>query len=122
MDEKRKIAYRYLLYWAMLDIRSIQWIGYRGWRAWSPLHCRRESQRVQAAGAVADWLHNLARDSAHDFYGFDEGEFWRDFESFRSRHPEFGLEQYRVGFERHINQTSEPPGRESSGTSDPAIT
>ena len=27
MDERRKNAYRYLLYWAMLDIRPIAWVG-----------------------------------------------------------------------------------------------
>ena len=107
MDEQRKHAYRYLLYRAMLDIRPIQWLGWRGWRAWSPIHWRREARRVQWAGAIAEWLHNLALYSAHNFQGFNEEWFWRDFETARSRFPEFGLEIYREQFERRASPAPE---------------
>lgn len=100
MDGQRKIAYRSMLYWAMLDIRQVQWLGDRGWRAWSPIHWRRKARMVQRAGAIADWLHNLAMYSAHDFQGFDEEWFWREFESEWSRYAEFGLEHYRQRFEQ----------------------
>jgi hypothetical protein len=36
---------------------------------------------VQWAGAIADWLHNLAMFSARDFRGFDEQLFWKEFET-----------------------------------------
>lgn len=71
MQEQRKYAYRYLLYRAMLDIRTIQWLGWRSWRVWIPPFRRREVRRIQYAGAVADWLHNLAFFSARDFQGFE---------------------------------------------------
>ncbi len=107
MDEQRKMAYRYLLYWAMLDLRPLQWLGGRGWRAWSPIHSRAPARRVRRAGAIADWLHNLARYSAHDFRGFNEEWFWRDYESARSRYPDFGLERYRDQFERFASPAPE---------------
>jgi hypothetical protein len=101
VDEQRKFAYRYLLFEAMLDIRRVEWLGPRGWRAWSPIHWRWYTQRVQCGGAIADWLHNLALCSARDFQGFNEEWFWRDFETARSQYPEFGLERYRDLFERY---------------------
>jgi hypothetical protein len=119
VEEQRKIAYRYLLYWAMVDIRPLQWLGWRGWRAWSPIHWQRDTRRVQCAGAIADWLHNLARYSAHNFQGFIEEWFWRDFETVRSRYPEFGLEHYRERFEQYANP-AEAADTESGATPDPA--
>ncbi len=60
MDEHRKNAYRYLLYWAMLDIRGVRWITHRPLRLLNPLTLRRELRRASRAGAEADRLHNLA--------------------------------------------------------------
>jgi hypothetical protein len=117
VDEQRKHAYRYLLYIAMLDIRAVQWLGWRSWRAWSPLYWRREGRRVRYAGAIADWLHNLARYSSnYNFQGFKEEWFWRDFERLRSEFPEFGLEYYREEFERHANP---PPDSQVTHPSPP---
>lgn len=90
----------------MLDIRTIHWLGWRSWRTWIPPFRRREVRRIRYAGAVADWLHNLAFFSARDFQGFEELWFWRDFERVRSQFPEFGLESYRQEFERHAISTS----------------
>jgi hypothetical protein len=115
VQEQRKHAYRWLLHWAMLDIRPLQWFGGRGWRSWNPLFWRRESRRVQYAGAVANWLHNLALYSSFDFEGFDEVCFWRDFESVRSRFPEFGLEHYRELFASHAMLPSERDREAKSG-------
>ncbi len=98
MDDQRKSAYRNLLYLAMLDIRPVERLGTGGW--WSiAIHGRREVRRVEWAGAIADWLHNLALFSAHDFRGFDEQRFWREFEAIRSGYPEFGPDRYRARFE-----------------------
>lgn len=118
MDEQRKHAYRWLLYWAMLEVRPLQWMGSRGWRSWSPLYWRREARRVQYAGAVADWLHNLALYSSVNFQGFNEEWFWRDFEMAQFRFPEFGLEHYRELFERHANPP--PEGNQDVETPAPA--
>jgi hypothetical protein len=107
VDDQRKYAYRYLLYWAALETRALQWLGPRGWQAWTPMYWREALRRVRYAGGVADWLHNLALYSATDFRGFDEGLFWRDFVALRSRHPGFGWDHYREQFERHA-RPSEP--------------
>jgi hypothetical protein len=103
MGEQRKQAYRYLLYWAMLEIRPLQWLSGRGWRSWNPFYWRREARRIQCAGAIADWLHNLALYSSLDFRGFNEEWFWRHFETARSAFSEFGLERYRDLFDRHTS-------------------
>ncbi len=110
MDERRKHAYRYLLYWAMLDIRSLEGLGCGWFRAWNPFYWRREGRRIQCAGALADWLHNLALYSSVNFQGFNEEWFWRDFESVRARYAEFGLERYRHGFDRRVSATLESEG------------
>ena len=100
MDEQRKNAYRYLLYRAMLSIRPLSWMS-RGWfRAWNPFYWRREGQRIRYAGAVADWLHNMAAFSSRDFEGFNEVWFWLDFERLRSDYPQFKVELYRSEFEK----------------------
>ncbi|MDY3559296.1 hypothetical protein R5W23_000270 [Gemmata sp. JC673] len=105
MDDRRKNAYRYLLYWAMLNFRTLQGAGPRGWRSWSPIHWRREARWVRFAGTVADALHNLAVYSSVNFRGFDEEWFWRDVETVRSRFPEFAsaVGYYRELFERRIS-------------------
>jgi hypothetical protein len=95
VDEQRKHAYRYLLYWAMLEIRQLGWLCWGRFRAWNPFYWRREGRRIRCAGAIADWLHNLAFFSSVNFQGFNEEWFWRDFERVRTDYPEFGLERYR---------------------------
>jgi hypothetical protein len=81
MDENRKNAYRYLLYWAMLDIRRLAWMQWvPGWRTLSPFYWRQRFRGIQYAGCLADWLHNLALFSSLDFERFDEQRFWQDFE------------------------------------------
>jgi hypothetical protein len=115
MDERRKRAYRHMLYWAMLDIRPLGWLSAGPLRTWNPLFWRKEAERVRRAGVLADWLHNLALFSALDFARFDEDWFWRDFQQFHKRHPEFGLERYRSRFEEQLavvgyeNEDAEPP-------------
>ena len=95
MEGQRKYAYRYLLYWAMLDIRPLAWNR----SGWNPLHWRRDRARIRMAGEIADWLHNLAHFSALDFERFDEEWFWREFARLQSRFPDDGLDRYRQRFE-----------------------
>jgi hypothetical protein len=109
VDEKRKNAYRYLLYWAMLDIRPLSWSCWGWFQAWNPFYWRREGRRIRCAGAIANWLHNLALFSSLNFERFDEERFWQDFDSLRSRYPEFGLERYRDRFEQRLSEPLETP-------------
>ena len=112
MDERRKHAYRYLLYWAMLEIRLLGGLGWGWLRAWNPFYWRQQGRRIRCAGAIADWLHNLALFSALNFQGFNEEWFWRELESFRALYPEFRLERYRTLFDQRV---SAAPEREGAG-------
>jgi hypothetical protein len=97
--ERKKRAYRYLLYWAMLDIRPIAWAGFR---FFNPFNWRKMAQQVQRAGAIAGWLHNLALYSAVDFDRFNEEWFWDEIERRRRQDPQFHLEHYREMFDREM--------------------
>lgn len=106
MEDDRKNAYRYLLYWGMLEIRPIAWLNLKWWK---PFTLTRELRRVREAGALADALHNLGFYAAYDFQNFDEEWFWDDIESIKSRHPEFNPEKYRNFFQRRLNEFSDEP-------------
>ena len=101
MDTERKQAFRYLLHWAFVDIRTIEWNGtfLLGNRPVSlPVWLGRSVRKARRAGAVADWMHNLAIYSAVDFEGFDEGMFWREYDRLVQRYPE--LSHYKETFDR----------------------
>ena len=105
MDTHRKNAYRYLLYWAMLDIRMMTWCNYlHGWRKLNPLNWRRYMHAMRLAAGLADWLHNLAPYASEDFTGFDEDRFWRDCEGVTRRCPDFNPKCYRDIFEERLRQ------------------
>lgn len=108
VEEQRKFAYRHLLYQATLEIRPLAWLSTNQWGSWNPLFWRREARRIQCAGAIADWLHNLALYSALNFQGFKEDWFWRDFERVNKQFPEFGLERYRAKFDQYLATPEEP--------------
>jgi hypothetical protein len=119
VDSQRKHAYRWLLYWAMLDIRPLQWAG-AGWRQrLNPFCWWSNSRRVRVAGGIAEWLHNLAMYSALDFAGFEEERFWRDYEWLLGQNPGHGLERYRAEFKRRAS-SAETPGAEPLAASGPA--
>ena len=102
MDEHRKSAYRYLIYRALLDIRPLAWLRLGTFRILNPLHWRSELRLIRRAGAIADWLHNIALFSALDFERFDEAWFWRELENLNKKHPEYGLISYKEIFERKL--------------------
>ncbi len=105
MNDHRRNAYRYLLYWAMLDIRQIEWLGWvRGCRKLNPLSWRRQIRAIRFSGALADWMHNLAFASSVDFEGFNEDWFWRDFEAVNKRYPDFQPSRYRELFEGRLRE------------------
>jgi len=99
LDEQRKHAYRYLLYRAMPDIRPLAWRSFGWFHLWT---WRRQALRMRYAGAIADWLHNLALFSALDFRGFEEERFWQDFQGLLHKFPGFRLENYRSTFEERM--------------------
>jgi hypothetical protein len=78
LSDSEKNAYRGLLYWAMLDIRNL--CQSRGRESANPLEWRRQYKRSRLAGALADWLHNLAQHAAGDFKAFDTEWFWREYD------------------------------------------
>ncbi|MBC8134920.1 MAG: hypothetical protein H8F28_03420 [Fibrella sp.] len=78
MDERRKAAYRHLLYYGLISIRSST-----GWAMESKMQAslpwlfhRDPSQTAHRVFWLADAFHNLAKYSALDFEGFDEQKFW----------------------------------------------
>ena len=100
MDDRRKYAYRYLLYHGFLAIRPIAWLSL----SWNPLAWYGKLRSARSAGAVADWLHNLAHFSALDFQHFDEARFWREFESLMSRYPEVVDQRLRWAFDHAMSE------------------
>ncbi len=104
MDDKRKNAYRYLLYQAMLDIRPIAWQSSTFLQRWNPLAWRWNDWRTRQAGLIADWLHNLALFSALDFVNFSEDEFWREWKVLSERNPDFRLQSYKERFDHILSE------------------
>lgn len=105
MDEVRKNAYRHLLYQAMLDIRMF--CQSRGSKSYNPLVWRRQYRDSRIAGAIADWLHNLAFYAARDFVGFDEAWFWKEYDHLSRRYAAIGSDgylNYRRRFEEKLGE------------------
>lgn len=78
LTEAEKQAYRNLLYHAMLDIRML--CQSRGEKSRNPFKILRQYQQSRLAGALADWLHNLAQHAAGDLNNFDTESFWREYD------------------------------------------
>jgi hypothetical protein len=100
LSDAEKRAYRYLLYMATIEIRSL--CQSRGSASHNPIAIWRQYHRSRAAGAVADWLHNLAQSSADDFAGFDPKWFWKEYAGLKLRYPPM-LYDYRKVFEKELN-------------------
>jgi hypothetical protein len=105
VDESRKDAYRFLLYYAMLDIRPIAWLLPRGLHSWNLFSWRKRSRRILYAGVLADCLHNLALFAAQDFARFDEECFWRDLLNTHERYPDLDLARYKTIFEHRLSES-----------------
>ena len=99
MDNAHKDAYRYLLYWAMLDIRGIAWFRFQWWRPWRLLSQLRQARR---AGYIADAMHNLAQHAALDFEHFDETDFWKHIDYAHSKSPLVEPSRYRQLFDDRL--------------------
>ena len=86
MEAARKKAYRYLLYWAFVESRRVQWIACSWSKKLNPFCWRGVVRQVRAVGALCDWLHNLALFSALEFDRFDEDRFWADYDALKKHH------------------------------------
>jgi hypothetical protein len=104
LTDREKAAYRHLLYGAMLDIRNL--CQSRGSETWNPLEWRRQFQRSRMAGALADWLHNLAAFASRDFHGFSADWFWQEYAVFCRRFPPLGPSgyDYRQRYEEQLTR------------------
>jgi len=86
----------------MLDIRNK--CQPRSKESRNPLQWWRQYRQSRAAGAVADWLHNLALYSAGDFHTFDEQWFWREFDGMSKRFKDIDFSHYRSTYERRLKE------------------
>jgi len=105
LSNAEKKAYRNLLYWAMLDIRIL--CQSRGRESRNPVEIWRQYKRSRLAGALADWLHNLAQHAATDFNNFDTEWFWREHEGLRQRYGDMkagAWMDYRARYEDHLSK------------------
>lgn len=97
MDDNRKNAYRYLLYYFLIEIRTI------------PTPSQTIAHDSDAltlhsyyAGAVAYQLHNFALVCANDFRGFDEGQFWAGIQHFSINNPKININHYQKVFDDRL--------------------
>ena len=100
VNDNTKAAYRHLLYAAMLAIRNH--CQSRGKPSLNPFEWHRQYRRSRVAGAIADWLENLAQFSMLEFEGFDERRFWDEHGYLCARFPGEQLERYREIFDEHL--------------------
>ena len=95
----RRMAYRHLLYQALLWLRSGSppvW--------WNPVTWWRAAVDLRQSRSLAGCFHNLAFFVAHDFVGFEEQRFWRDVEALCPDFaPEF-VKFWRDTFARHLRE------------------
>jgi hypothetical protein len=103
MDEATKSAYKYVIYWALLRIRSLRWIGHGPFQTINIFVWWKRRREVRYAGEIAEWLHNVAAFSVHDFQGFSEARFWKDYDRLREKYPG-GFFDFRDVFESRLHE------------------
>src|SRR5580765_3143142 len=104
MDEATKSAYRYVIYWAMLHIRHLQWLGYNWLQNANPFYWWAQRQKIRASGEIAEWLHNAAWFSSHDFTGFSEERFWEEHKRLKDKYPKEIWDDFRLLFENRLHE------------------
>jgi hypothetical protein len=87
LSEQEKAAYLHLMYQAMLDIRNL--CQPRLAESLNPLAWRQYYRNARVAGALADWLHNLADYASRGFKNFDADWFWEEYEGLCRRFKRF---------------------------------
>ncbi|MCA8831635.1 hypothetical protein [Hymenobacter pini] len=96
MDENRKNAYRHLLYYFLIEIRTIPTPNQ------PELSLEQLKKRSYYAGAVAYHLHNFALAAASDFTEFCEESFWSGLRRFSVNNPTIDLSHYRGIFDQQL--------------------
>ena len=108
LSENERVAYRSLLYDAMLDVRNL--CQPRGSKSNNPLVWRRLYLQGRLAGALADWLHNLAQHAAQDFFSFDTDWFWSEYDGLVHQFGEHlgpgKWMDYRDRFQRRLEEVT----------------
>lgn len=101
----RKLAYNYLLYSAMLEIRGLQSVTHPWprWRLISPRYWSRKLRFIRYCGALADALHNLAMFSSYDYDHFEEDRFWAEIDRIRRQFPGMA-DHYRGRFDGRLSE------------------
>lgn len=102
MDEKRKRAYAYLVYRALIDIRVHSWPGFRRVAWWNPFVWKKARASIRHIHLLTDYFHNLAAFLARDMEGFDEEQFWEDIRRYK-------LDSYRQLFEGKLAEIGAGP-------------
>jgi hypothetical protein len=91
-------------------------------QAGNPLVWRRQYRQGRAAGALADWLHNLAQYAATDFRSFDTDWFWHEYAGVCRDYPDLlgpgKWMDYRDRYEKHLAKQNAP---QSSDTGDAGL-
>jgi hypothetical protein len=109
MEHAYRVAYRYLLYQAMLDIRTLERPTLNAKPAIAEAAVVSIIREANEAGAIAYWLHNLALASAHDFDSFNESGFWSQHAKLLERYPGIA-NHYRPLFDRVVAENRSPEG------------
>lgn len=106
LSDAERTAYRSLLYDAMLDIRNL--CQPRSQVSRNPLIWHRQYHQGRVAGALADWLHNLAQYAATDFRSFDTDWFWQEYVGVCRDYPDLVGSgkwiDFRGRYERHLEK------------------
>ena|SRR5688572_12643271 len=108
LTDAEKNAYRRLLYWTMLHTRDF--CQPRARISYNPLVWWKQYRQGRIAGALADWLHNLAAFAANDFTGFNANWFWNEYDGLCKRVDQVGPGKYidyRKRYEEHLARRSE---------------
>jgi hypothetical protein len=100
MNEKRKQAYRYLLYQAMIYGKCMDGVQL----SLNPFEIRRQNLQLKNIGGLDSWLHNLAFYNYTDEWDkFSEKVFWEAYEFHLKRNPEV-LGYYKEIFEQELER------------------
>ncbi len=110
MSPEATKAYRYVIYFAMLDIRGLSWFAWSWKDKIDPFFWIRQIARIRAKGALADWIHNLAHYSALEFDRFDERRFWDEYTYLARIHQKHWDRDYQRFFEDRKEEFSNENG------------
>jgi hypothetical protein len=70
----------------------------------NPIYWFARRRKIRAAGEIAEWLHNAAGFSVHDFVGFSEDRFWKEYERLKIKFPKEVWMDFRQAFENRLHE------------------